>query len=96
MSPLAVPAAAGKLAYWLLDAAKVRALKLARVFVGAVVSSVKLPGAAALVLPATSVRVVLVVQAPSTVSALLGMSWLMVKGPAPVAVPPWAGGRPGR
>ena len=32
------------------------------------------------------------VQAPSTVSALLGMIWLMVKGPAPVAVPPWAAG----
>ena len=52
---------------------------------GGVVSSVKAPAVAELVFPATSVIEVLVVQAPSTVSALLGMIWLIVKGPEPVA-----------
>ena len=55
---------------------------------GGVVSSTKLPSVAALVLPATSVMEVLVVQLPSCVSSLLAMTWLMVKGPVPVAVPP--------
>jgi len=60
---------------------------------GALVSSVKPPLVAALVLPATSVIVVLVVHAPFTVNALLGISWLIVNGPFPLAVPPCEGGR---
>ena len=60
---------------------------------GAWMSSVKPPAAGALVLPATSVSVVLVVQTPSTDSAAEGTTWLIVKGPLPVAVPPCDGGR---
>ena len=56
-------------------------------------SSVKRPAAGSLVLPATSVSVVLVVQTPSTDSTSEGTTWLIVKGPLPVAVPPCAGGR---
>ena len=55
---------------------------------GAVVSSTKAPGCGTLVLPAVSVRVVLVVQGPSTVKAVDGTVWVMVNGPVPVAVPP--------
>ena len=55
---------------------------------GGIVSSVNPPADGALVLPATSVIVVLVVHAPSTVSAEDGINCVMVNGPLPVAVPP--------
>ena len=59
---------------------------------GGVVSSVKLPIPGALTLPAISVMVVLVVHAPSTVNALLGISWLIVNGPTAIKLPPCAVG----
>ena len=60
---------------------------------GAVISSTKLSVAAGLVLPAASVMVVLVVQVPSTLNALVGISWLMVNGPLPVKLPPCVVGK---
>ena len=59
---------------------------------GGEVSSTKLPLCGVLTLPAGSVTVVRVVQLPSTVKAVDAMVCVMVKGPVPVAVPPWDAG----
>lgn len=55
---------------------------------GSVVSSVKPDAIADVLLPLVSVRLVLAVHDPSIVSDAVGISWSMVNGPLPLAVPP--------